>query len=63
MEAKTSDALADAMLAYCRDPDRAAADGRRAHASLARLEPERFADRWWSVYEETMPGRRRRVGP
>ena len=54
---KSPQALADAMLAYCRDPARAKADGRRARASLTeRLQVDRHDDAWWAVYVGTAIG-------
>ena len=51
---KSPHALADAMLVYCRDPARAKADGRRAHASLTdRLKVDQHDDAWLQVYAET----------
>lgn len=54
---KSPQALAKAMLAYCRDPARAQADGHRARASLTeRLQVDRHDDAWWAVYVGTAPG-------
>ena len=54
---KSVQALADAMLTYCRDPARAKTDGRRALASLTdRLHVDRHDDAWWQVYTVTALG-------
>ena len=57
LTAKTAQALADAMLTYCRNPSRAKADGCRARASLTdRLKIHQHDDAWWQVYADTATG-------
>ena len=53
---RSSEDLADAMLAYCRNPNRVRIDGTRARASLTeRLQTDQYAPRWREIYEKTMP--------
>lgn len=55
---KTPRALAEAMLTYCRNPERAQADGARAQASLkGRLQIDRHDDSWWESYHQTSGNR------
>lgn len=53
---RSSEDLANAMLAYCRKPERGRIDGTRARASLTeRLQTDQYAQRWRAIYKETMP--------
>lgn len=53
---KTPEALAAAMLTYCRNPERARADGIAAKASLAeRLGTDRYSERWRAIFDASMP--------
>ena len=56
VQEKTDEALAEAMLTYCRSPERARADGDRAKASLTeRLATHLYAERWRAIYDKSMP--------
>lgn len=51
---KTPRALAEAMLTYCRSPERVQSHGARAQASLeGRLQIDRHDDSWWESYRQT----------